>query len=111
MEKKASTQLLSEPGINFYQHFKREDDLITTKFKISYVNKKPLKNPRITANLVGQPGSFIASGSDKIQHEVSPGIGIDYKTNSGLFISTACDAQFGSNYIAYELSLKVGYRF
>ena len=111
MKKKASTQLRSEPGINFYQHFKREDDLITAKFKISYVNKKPLNNPRITANLVGQPGSFIASGSNKTQHQVSPGIGIDYKTESGLFISTAYDAQLGSKYKAHEISLKVGYRF
>ena len=108
---KTNTALRTEPGLNFYQHFKREEGLITAKVKLSYVNKHPLKNGKITANLVGQPGTFLASSSNKTQHQVSPGISLDYKTNSGFFFSTAYDAQLGAKYKAHEISFKIGTKF
>ena len=108
---KTNTALRTEPGLNFYQHFKREEGLITAKVKLSYVNKHPLKNGKITANLVGQPGTFLASSSNKTQHQVSPGISLDYKTNSGFFFSAAYDAQLGAKYKAHEISFKIGHRF
>jgi fibronectin-binding autotransporter adhesin len=108
---KTTTALRTEPGLNFYQHFKREDGLLTAKVKLSYVNKHPLKKGKITANLVGQPGSFLASGTNKTQHQVSPGLSLDYKATSGLFVSVAYDAQLGAKYKAHEVSIKIGHRF
>ncbi|MBN9413609.1 MAG: hypothetical protein J0H12_07555, partial [Candidatus Paracaedimonas acanthamoebae] len=96
---------------NIYRHFKLEEGLLTAKVKLSYVNKHPLKKGRITANLVGQPGTFLASGTNKTQHQVSPGLSLDYKSNSGFFISAAYDAQLSSKYNAHEVSLKIGTKF
>src|SRR3546814_15445711 len=68
-------------GLNFYKTYKFEEGIMQVKTKVSYLNNYSLKKGKITANLVGQPGSFIDSGSDKTQHQVSPGIGMDYKSN------------------------------
>ncbi|AIL12842.1 hypothetical protein IM40_03870 [Candidatus Paracaedimonas acanthamoebae] len=108
---KTNTSLRTEPGLNFYRHYKLEEGLLTAKVKLSYVNKHPLKKGEITANLVGQPGSFLAAGSNKTQHQFSPGLSLDYKANSGLFISAAYDAQFSAKYKAHEISLKLGHKF
>jgi len=111
IRKKTNTALRTEPGLNIYRHFKLEEGLLTAKVKLSYVNKHPLKKGRITANLVGQPGTFLASGTNKTQHQVSPGLSLDYKSNSGFFISAAYDAQLSSKYNAHEVSLKIGTKF
>lgn len=111
IRKRTNTSLRTEPGLNFYHHIKREEGIYTTKVKLSYVNKHPLKHGKITANLVGQPGSFLASGSNKTQHQVSPGLALDYKATSGFFISAAYDTQLGAKYKAHEISLKVGTKF
>ena len=108
---KTNTALRTEPGLNFYRHFKQEEGIITAKVKLSYVNKHPLKKGKITANLVGQPGTFLASGTNKTQHQVSPGLSLDYKSNSNFFVSAAVDSQIGSKYRAMEFSLKIGTKF
>jgi autotransporter-associated beta strand protein len=111
IQSKTSVNLRSEAGLNIFKPYKVGDDVLQVKWKLSYVNKHPLKNGKITANFVGQPGSFIASSSNKTQHQVSPGLGIEYKSNSNFFVSAAYDAQFESKYKAHEVSLRLGYKF
>lgn len=111
IKSKTTESLRSETGLNVSQKYTIGEDLLQIRAKVAYVNKYPLKNGKITANLVGQPGSFLASGSNKTQHQISPGLGIEYRSNSNMFISAAYDAQFDSKYKAHEISFRIGYKF
>lgn len=106
-----SSMLRSEVGIASYQTCKMGDaGLFVIKGKLSYVNKTPFQTGRVTAAIVGAPGSFTVE-SFSSQNLAAPGIEFFYKDGNGIFCSATYEGEFGSGYSLNSAYLKLGLEF
>jgi hypothetical protein len=110
-EGRFASMLRTELGLNNYLTKIFDKSFLRVKGKLSYVNKVPFHVGDITANIVGEPGSFSVTSFTETQNLVSPSIEFVYRANSGGYFTLSYDGEFGSGYFYNQFSLKIGKYF
>ena len=107
-----SSVLRTEAGLNNYlRHEFESQTIFTARFKLSYINEVPYHVGRMTANLVGFPGSFTVNSFTKVQNLISPRIEFSWKDKRGGYVSIAYDGEYGEDGSSNEFFARVGRYF
>lgn len=105
-----SSMLRSEAGLSAYYEDLYDWGVCVFNGKLSYVNKAPFNTGRISAFIVGAPGSFTVT-SFTTQNLVSPGAQVFIKGNNNIYGSLTYDGEFGSGYIFNQVVGTIGKTF
>ena len=106
-----SSIVRTEAGLNNYVSHTFEQSTFIMRLKLSYINEVPFRVGRMTANLVGFPGSFTVNSFTRNQNLISPRVEFFLKGNRGGYLSIAYDGEFGSRSSANEAFIKIGRYF
>jgi autotransporter-associated beta strand protein len=110
IQPKTANALYSEAGMKFSKTYVYADKLITPEVELSYTYVDA-HNGNMAVSLLGQPGGFNVVNFSGSSYYVSPTIGILVKTISGGFVKAFFTSDFGSDYQAYEVSIRAGIAF
>lgn len=104
--------LRAESGLRFHQVIEFEcGNRLVIREKGSYAYQKAFNTGRITAFLIGSPGSFTVdtlTGSQNLG--VFEFLAL-YNTISGAYTELRYQGEFGSNYLSNQAMLEIGYNF
>lgn len=107
---KINSMLRSEIGLNAYQSIET-DSLWILREKLSYVNKKPFGVGRITANIVGSPGSFLVESFTHTQNLFSWTLEAYMQRKNGSYFSFSYDGEWGGGYFVQLGYIELGKYF
>ena len=109
---RTSSLLRSEVGLAFFQTCEfNNGGLFVAREKFSYVNKKPFHTGRVTAAILGAPGSFTVESLTETQNLFAPGAELFYQWQNGVFASGLFEGEYGDGYISNNVYVKLGYEF
>jgi len=106
-----SSMLRSEVGVNGYENFYSDNGFFIFREKLSYVNKAPFHTGRITANVVGAPGSFAVESFTSTQNLFSWTLEGYCQKKNGSYFSLSYDGEWGSGYFLQLGTVEVGRYF
>jgi autotransporter-associated beta strand protein len=106
-----SSMLKSEGGINLYEEWEADGNLLYARQTVSYINKNPFSVGKLTGSFVGYPGSITLEAFTELQNLVAPAFELFYQDRSGTYFSFAYQGEFGSGYRSNEVRGAMGISF
>lgn len=107
-----SSMLRSEVGLASFQVCNvGSGGMVVFREKLSYVNKAPFQTGKVTAAIVGEPGSFTVETFTTNQSLVAPGFELFFRSRGGFFASANYEGEFGSGYRSNSVFAKLGVEF
>jgi autotransporter-associated beta strand protein len=109
------SELRSEAGLHYYQHWDRSWGMAILKETLAYVNKAPFGVGEIEAGLVGVPGIFLQNSYRDSQNLFRGGLqvfiqkGCDHYTSP--FFSLSYDVEVGAGYLSNAVQGMLGFSF
>ncbi len=106
-----SSMLRTEVGLGAYQTWKAGKGLIVLKEKLAYLNQIPFGTGKVSASIVGQPGSFGVETLTAVENLFAPSLELVYESPSRYEFSIGYDGEFGVEYQSNVLFIKFGKSF
>lgn len=107
----SSQMLRGELGFNVFKTLAFQGGNWTPKAKLSYILKEPTKKDKTKGAFQGQSTFFAVESYKWTRNQVSPGLGVTFRFNSGMFVDARYDAEIDSSSSSHEVGLKVGMAF
>ena len=111
VKSRSSSQWRGETGLNVSKTMLFTHGTWTPLVRLSYIRKQPHKKSKMTSSFEGQSQTFETETLNLKQNQVSPGLGLKFSLNNGLYVTARYDAELSKLSRVHELGLKIGYAF